>query len=208
MPVWRASRHSDAPVRDDVSSAPWSRGLWPHCVRIALPRGASDRPRGPLDELDLGPRRAPPGASAGAASVPARHSHPTTWLKLSRAPELRSGSNMRVLSERSRRSCVRHRTARSPTRRQRPRLRRWVPGSAALAPDSSRLRPGYNGAPGRRRGYLMPQFVGIPDAGGAGCVPVYGVMAEPATGVVVSGPPERTIWPFLIMPISAPEKPP
>ncbi len=40
-------------------------------------------------------------------------------------------------------------------------------------------------------GYLMPQFDGIPLAGGAGCVPVYGVIALPAVGLVVSGPPKQ-----------------
>ena len=44
----------------------------------------------------------------------------------------------------------------------------------------------------------------MPDAGGAGWVPVNGVIALPAAGVVVSGEPVRTILPPLICPIWAP----
>ena len=51
---------------------------------------------------------------------------------------------------------------------------------------------------------LGPQPVGIPLAGGAGCVPVYGVIGEPDSGVVVSGPPYSTILPSVTLPISAP----
>ena len=81
-----------------------------------------------------------------------------------------------------------------------------MPGSAALAPDHLRPRHAQNGARAADAGVQPPQpDVGTPEAGGAGCVPVYGVIALPAAGVVVSGPPERTILPFLTIPISAPE---
>ena len=87
--------------------------------------------------------------------------------------------------------------------------------SAALAPrqppacDAVRNNRAADGAPGLGRaqiGYSQP--VGIPFAGGAGCVPVYGVIALPAAGVVTSGPPISWIAPFLSCPTSAPLYPP
>ncbi len=53
-----------------------------------------------------------------------------------------------------------------------------VPGSAALAPDPYRLRPGSNARRAADTG-SQPQPVGIPLAGGAGWVPVYGVIGLP-----------------------------
>ena len=62
-----------------------------------------------------------------------------------------------------------------------------------------RAAPAYRDDAPRHR-----QPVGIPVAGGAGWPPVYGVIGLLAVGSVVSGPPNRTILPPRIWPISAP----
>jgi hypothetical protein len=139
----------------------------------------------------------------------ARHSHPTTWLKLS-AHLSCDTDGIQLLSERPRgRGCVvSARQGREPS--PAPAVPTEGLDARVCGPRARYLTSAtrLQRRTGRRRGHLTPQFEGIPEAGGAGCVPVYGVIGEPATGVVVSGPPWRRILPPVILPSSAPEKPP
>jgi hypothetical protein len=78
-------------------------------------------------------------------------------------------------------------------------------GHAFTGGPNSPAAPDRNPAPVPQTWVPSPSYpVGIPDAGGAGWVPVNGVIALPASGVVVSGPPDNTMLPFLTIPISAP----